>query len=176
MQRSILFSFLVIAASASSVAFAADDAGASGAASFQRCAACHLPDGAGVPGAYPAFRENILTLAGAESGRDYLTFVVRKGVSGEIEVDGVSYYGVMPAVAADLNDEKIAALLNYLVATIAPGGKADAADAPQQTPFTAEEIVARSKTVLGAHTQQGVLALRAAAMAATNPTPPGEAQ
>lgn len=145
-----------------------------GKAAYQRCAACHLPDGAGIPGAFPALREDILQLAVTEKGRDYLTYVVRKGVAGSLETGGTTYYSVMPAVAADLEDEQVAELLNYLVTQVAPGEGNAETEAPNFVPFVSEEIAARSNAVLDAHSQQNILELRAEAMVAPIDKPPKE--
>lgn len=145
-----------------------------GKAAYQRCAACHLPDGAGIPGAFPALRENILHLAATEKGRDYLVYVVRKGVAGSLETGGTTYYGVMPAVAADLKDDQIAELLNYLVTQVAPGEGTAETEAPNFVPFAGEEIATRSNAVLDAHSQQNILELRAEALIAPIEKPPKE--
>lgn len=157
-----------------SPAFAQEDH--PGKASFQRCAACHLADGAGVPGAFPALRGNVQAFVASEQGRDYLTYVVRKGVQGALTVDGATYYGVMPAVTSDLKDADLAALLNYLVTQVAPGGESASPETPPFTPFTAEEIAARTASVLGAHTHQNILELRAEAIAAPIEKPPVESE
>lgn len=89
-------------------------AAADGAAIYKRCAACHLANGAGVPGAFPPLRADIRALAGNAAGRRYLALVVIKGVSGPITVEGKPYRGVMPAQAG-LNDAQIAAVLNHIL-------------------------------------------------------------
>lgn len=86
-----------------------------GAALYKRCAACHLPTRAGVPGAYPPLDDHIAAFATSEEGRTYLVTTILRGVAGPIDVNGVAYRGVMPAQAG-LKDAQIAALLNYLVA------------------------------------------------------------
>lgn len=72
------------------------------------CAACHMPDGSGIPGAFPPV-----------AGSDYLNADVARsiravalGLSGEITVNGQSYNNVMPKL--NLSHEKIAAVLSYL--------------------------------------------------------------
>lgn len=128
---------------------------------YQRCAACHLPNGAGVPGAFPALRKNVIQLASNDAGRDYLTYVVRKGISGAIEVDGATYRGVMPAVTADLTDDAVAALLNYMVLQVAPREEGALVDASDFKPFAASEIADRSNAVFETHTRKEILMLRA---------------
>lgn len=110
-----------------------------GATVYQRCAACHLPNGAGVPGAFPRLAGRLHLAASGESGRDYLVMVVSKGLAGEIELDGRKYRGVMPAQAG-LTDEDIAAVLNYAIALKPQGETApeNAKEAPKL--FTKEEV------------------------------------
>lgn len=98
-----------------------------GALVYKRCAACHLANRAGVPGAFPPLGADIRALAGKPDGRRYLALVVIRGVSGPITVEGKPYRGVMPAQTG-LSDADIAAVLNHLV----KGSPAK--------PFTAAEI------------------------------------
>jgi len=109
---------LIVAALASApvVAQAAD-----GASVYTRCAVCHLPSGAGVPGAFPPLQSDFLSLAKKPEGRRYLALVVIKGLSGPLVIAGKTYRGVMPAQSA-LNDADIAAVLNHVGTTIAKGG------------------------------------------------------
>lgn len=72
------------------------------------CAACHMPDGSGVPGAFPPV-----------AGSDYLNAdvtrairAVGQGLSGEITVNGNTYNNVMPKL--NLSHEKIAEVLTYI--------------------------------------------------------------
>ena len=107
---------LLAALSASTPLLAAD-----GATLYKKCSACHLPTGAGVPGAYPALSTDFLTLAKKPAGRRYLALVVIKGLSGAITVGGKPYRGVMPAQG--MNDADTAAVLNHVGSVIAKGGK-----------------------------------------------------
>lgn len=110
--------------------FAAPAAAADGPALYKRCAACHLPTGAGVPGAYPPLKADVRALAGKAEGRRYLILAVTRGLAGPITVEGKAYRGVMPAQV--LKDDEVAAVLNHVVTTIA-GGKGA---------FTAAEVAA----------------------------------
>lgn len=110
--------------------FAAPAAAADGPALYKRCAACHLPTGAGVPGAYPPLKADVRALAGKAEGRRYLILAVTRGLAGPITVEGKAYRGVMPAQV--LKDDEVAAVLNHVVTTIA-GGKGA---------FTADEVAA----------------------------------
>lgn len=97
-------------------------AAADGAAIYKRCAACHLPTGAGVPGAFPPLGADFAMLAKAPAGRRYAILGVIKGISGPITVGGKPYRGVMPAQSG-LDDEGIAAVLNHVALAIAKAGK-----------------------------------------------------
>lgn len=74
------------------------------------CVACHQPNGAGVPGAFPPL-----------AGSDYAGFldpighakIILNGLQGEITVNGTAYNGVMQAYASTLSDTEIAAIATY---------------------------------------------------------------
>jgi cytochrome c oxidase subunit 2 len=74
-----------------------------------RCASCHQPTGAGIPGAFPP-------LAGAEQvtgkAEEHIKIVLN-GLNGAITVKGQSYNGVMPAWKDVMTDREIAAVLTY---------------------------------------------------------------
>lgn len=80
----------------------------------QPCAACHLPTGAGIPGAFPPLRENVVQLAASKAGRRYLVQAVTHGLSGPLAVDGKRYNGAMPAQQVD--NAQLAATLNRIIA------------------------------------------------------------
>jgi mono/diheme cytochrome c family protein len=102
---------------------------------FTRCAACHLPTGAGIPGAFPPLHGDIARFATMPEGRRYLVLAVTHGLSGAIVAEGKTYRGVMPAQSW-MTDAQMAAVLNHVVTTLAKASNA--------TPFTADEI-ARAK-------------------------------
>jgi mono/diheme cytochrome c family protein len=104
--------------------------------SFAVCAACHLPDGVGVPGAFPPVRNRAAKIAALDGGREYLLTVVTYGLMGTIQIDGAQYFGVMAGNAGPLSNEDIAAALNYLVFELNDG------DSEGIEPFTAEEVAA----------------------------------
>lgn len=106
------------------------------AQAFASCAACHLPDGVGVPGAFPPVRNRAAKIAGLEGGRAYLVTVVVYGLMGTIQVDGTQYFGVMAGNTGALSNEEIAAALNYLVFDLNDGSTEGIA------PFTADEVAA----------------------------------
>ena len=82
---------------------------------FGTCAACHLPTGAGVPGAFPPLKNRLAKIASTLAGRAYLIHVLLKGINGPMRVDGVLYQGYMQGYQSTLGDEQISALLNYMV-------------------------------------------------------------
>jgi cytochrome c6 len=85
---------LVLAAGSAS----AQTAAPAGQAGFeQACAACHQSDGKGIPGAFPALQANAVVLGPPEA--------LAKTV-----LDG---RGAMPAFGAELDDERLAAILTY---------------------------------------------------------------
>src|SRR5450432_1341005 len=96
---------------AAATAAAAGDAGASVFAS--RCAVCHGPQAAGIPGSFPPLREQVVAFAKIPQGRDYLVMVVTTGLMGSLKVGGVTYNGVMPAQSG-LSEAEVAGVLSYL--------------------------------------------------------------
>jgi mono/diheme cytochrome c family protein len=121
--------FILLAIAIAVPAQAAQD----GATVYKRCAACHLPNGAGVPGAYPPLGSQFVKLATKPAGREFLVHAIVKGMSGPIMVDGKPYKGIMPAQTLD--DEAVASVLNHVATGIAKAGKGF-------KPFTAAEVAA----------------------------------
>jgi mono/diheme cytochrome c family protein len=96
-----------------------------------RCAACHQPTGAGLPGVFPP-------LAGSEwvTGKDeVLAKILLHGVTGELTVKGASFKGAMPAFKDQLKDEEIAAVATHMRSQW--GNKASA---------VAAEVVAKARS------------------------------
>jgi len=96
-------------------AVSAQDQDSYDADSYATCAACHLPDGAGIPGAFPRIRSRATAIAMLEGGRDYLITVASYGLMGNITVDNAQYFGIMPGNSAAMSAEEIASVLNYIV-------------------------------------------------------------
>jgi mono/diheme cytochrome c family protein len=108
---------------------------------YQRCAACHLPTGEGVPGAFPPLKGRMAALASSQEGRAYLVAVVNVGLMGSITVDGIPYMGVMPAQGSAYDAQGISRVLNYSVQVI------DAQNVSANwKPFSTEEVEALLKT------------------------------
>lgn len=105
------------------------------AESYQRCAACHLPTGEGVPGAFPPLRGRIANIAASPEGRIYLIAVVNAGLMGNITVGGTPYLGVMPAQGPGFDAQWIRDALNYSVQVL-DGDKVR----PDWQPFSTDEV------------------------------------
>ena len=81
------------------------------------CAGCHQAGGVGVEGSFPPLINNE-RLADAA----YVADVIRNGLQGEIEVNGVLYNGVMPAFSS-LTDEQVDGVIAFIDAGfVVPGG------------------------------------------------------
>jgi mono/diheme cytochrome c family protein len=78
-----------------------------------RCAVCHGPQAAGIPGTFPSLHEQVVAFAKSEAGRDYMIMVVTSGLMGELKVGGVRYNNVMPAQSG-LSEADVAAVLSFL--------------------------------------------------------------
>jgi len=90
---------------------------------YQRCIACHQPDGAGIPGIFPPLKNRLPAILASVEGREYLTVVLIDGLIGTIKIDGQRYVGAMPA--QDLSDTQISDVINYVATEF---GTLDAAD------------------------------------------------
>jgi mono/diheme cytochrome c family protein/heme/copper-type cytochrome/quinol oxidase subunit 4 len=101
------------------------------------CQSCHQAGGAGMPGIFPPLAGNLPALHNAEGGREYLIDVLLNGLTGQIEVNGQTYNGVMPPWAS-LSDEQIAAVLNHELTAWENEAMLD-----DFTPIAADEVAAR---------------------------------
>jgi len=72
------------------------------------CAACHMKDGVGVPGAFPPLVNSDYLKNRVDKG----VGVILQGLSGPIQVNGKEFNGVMPAL--QLNDDEVANILTYV--------------------------------------------------------------
>lgn len=81
---------------------------------YAQCAGCHQQNGQGVPGAFPPLAGHAPALYNAEGGPTYLVNVLLYGLQGQIQVEGQTYNGVMPAWQ-QLTDAQIAAVLNFFL-------------------------------------------------------------
>ena len=109
------------------------------------CASCHQATGDGVEGSYPP-------LAGSEwvSGSEgRVVRILLHGLTGQVEVAGETYSGLMPPWGGTLNDAELAAVASYVRAnfgnkaapiTAATVARVRAATAARTTPWTAAEL------------------------------------
>ncbi len=120
-----------------------------GKALYERCATCHMPTGAGMPGAFPP-------LAGSEwvTGKpDAMIRIILHGLQGPISVKGANYNAAMIAYGTGvaMSDAEVAAVATYVRTSF--GNKATpvtaaqvaairAATAKRTTPWTAAELTA----------------------------------
>lgn len=87
------------------------------------CAACHQPDGKGVPNAFPPLANS--DYLNADHAR--AASIVANGLSGKITVNGSQYESVMPAIA--LSDQQIANVITYTLNSFGnKGGQLSADD------------------------------------------------
>lgn len=75
----------------------------------KHCMSCHQRDAGGIPKMYPPLANNKLV----SGDKEELIKIVLNGLSGEIEVNGERYNGVM-ASYRNLSDTEIAGLLTYI--------------------------------------------------------------
>ena len=111
------------------------------------CASCHQANGEGVPDRYPP-------LAGSEwvSGdADRMLRIVLHGLTGEVEVQGEMFTGLMPAWGPNLNDPQMAAVVSYVrdrfgggakAVTVADVRRVRKATASRKAPYTPREVTA----------------------------------
>ena len=101
--------------------------GPAGAEIFaNRCAVCHGPQAAGIPGTFPSLHEQVVAFAKTPEGRDYLVMVVTTGLLGPLKIGGFSYNGVMPAQSG-LSEAEVAAVLSFLASGLGTSESAGAA-------------------------------------------------
>jgi mono/diheme cytochrome c family protein len=114
------------------------------------CVACHQATGAGLSGVFPP-------LAGSEwvAGKESAVIqILLHGITGPLTVHGTVYNGAMPAFAATLSDEQIAAVLTHVRASFGnSAGPIDAAQVQKEreatkdrtTPWNGDEDLAKLK-------------------------------
>ena len=72
------------------------------------CSGCHQADGGGIDGLFPPLSDNP-----AVDDSAYVQQVITEGLTGEIEVNGVTYSGAMPPVSS-LSADDVAAVTVYI--------------------------------------------------------------
>lgn len=75
-----------------------------------RCMSCHQMNGQGINGVFPPLIDN----EWVEGDKGRLIRILLHGMTGETEVNGVTYSGAMPPWGTFLNDAQIAAVLTYI--------------------------------------------------------------
>ncbi len=106
---------LVTAAAQTVPALGADTPG--GRIYLQVCAACHMPNGSGVPSMQPALAGS--AVVAGDSAR--LINVVLRGPAAVLPADRQKFGNVMPPFGSVYSDDDLASLLNYLRRNFAPG-------------------------------------------------------
>ncbi|HEY1428365.1 MAG TPA: cytochrome c [Candidatus Tumulicola sp.] len=81
-----------------------------GALYAQHCASCHQTDGRGLAGVFPPLAGDPVVNGNAGGAIS----AVAQGMRGRIEVNGVTYEGVMPGWSGDLDDEQVAAVVTFV--------------------------------------------------------------
>ncbi len=81
------------------------------------CAACHLPNGSGIPNAFPPLAKSDYL---EKSSKEVIQTVTR-GLTGKLIVNGKEFNGVMPKW--ELSDEDIANVLTYVYSSWGNSGK-----------------------------------------------------
>ena len=76
------------------------------------CAACHQPNGQGLPGAFPPLAQSDFL----QGNRQEVLQAALFGLSGPITVNGVDYNGVMPSMGY-LTDQELADAVSYVFAS-----------------------------------------------------------
>ena len=72
------------------------------------CMTCHLPDGKGVPQAFPPLANSDYLM----NKRKESVQTIKYGMSGEITVNGIKYNGAMAPLG--LSNEEVADVMNYM--------------------------------------------------------------
>lgn len=108
---------------------------------LRQCITCHQANGQGAGKAIPPLAGHAPKLAAGPQGRAYLARLGLYGLTGRIEVQGQTYYNLMPAQGLALADADVAGVLNYVLTQW--GNDADVDD----TQLVRTEDVARERAV-----------------------------
>ena len=82
----------------------------------QVCAACHMPNGSGVPGMQPALAGSKVVAGDATQ----LINVLLKGPAAVLPADREKFQNTMPPFGAAYNDADLASVINYVRKNFAP--------------------------------------------------------
>jgi len=119
---------------------------------YQLCVACHQPDGAGIPGIFPALKNRLADIMATVEGREYVTMVLIDGLVGTIEIDGQRYVGAMPS--QNLTDAQISDVIEYVVTNF------EAPEAVRPNVLLSEDEVAKIRSKYSAADAPPTLDLR----------------
>lgn len=72
------------------------------------CITCHMENGEGIPSAFPPLAKSDYLM----DKTDESIKTILNGASGEMVVNGTTYYGAMAAI--DLSDQEVADVMNYI--------------------------------------------------------------
>lgn len=86
----------------------------------EQCVSCHQAKGEGVPGTFPPLAKNRDVFL----SRDFPARVVLFGMSSKIRVNGKEFNSMMPPLEEVLNDQEVAAVVNYIRGTFGNAGLA----------------------------------------------------
>lgn len=89
----------------------------------ERCIACHMADGKGIPSVFPPLAESDFLMKKQKDAIKAIKF----GQDGEITVNGTVYNNFMPS--QDLSDAEIADVMNYIQNSWGNKGKMVTAEA-----------------------------------------------
>jgi mono/diheme cytochrome c family protein len=74
------------------------------------CSSCHQANGRGLPGEFPPLDRNPVVTGDAS----IVIAIVKLGMSGKRDIDGIEYNGTMPAWGQLLSNQDIAAVVSYI--------------------------------------------------------------
>jgi mono/diheme cytochrome c family protein len=115
------------------------------------CSSCHQASGQGVPGAFPPLAES----EWATGDESRLVKIILHGVTGEMEVAGEIYAGMMPPWGGGLDDAEVAAVATYVRSnfgneagpvTAETVARIRAQYASRKTPWTPQELAVAAET------------------------------
>ena len=115
------------------------------------CSSCHQANAQGVPGAFPPLAESEW-VTGDEAR---LVKIVLHGITGELEVAGEIYAGMMPPWGGGLDDAQIAAVATYVRSNFGNEAAPVTAEtvarirsqyATRKTPWTPQELAVAAET------------------------------
>jgi mono/diheme cytochrome c family protein len=112
---------------------------------LSRCMSCHQTNGEGVQGVFPPLAESEYV----SGDKGVLVRMILNGLSGDVEVKGTTYSGMMPPWGGFLNDEQIAQVLTYIRSSFGNDAEAisteevasvRAATTDRKDPWTIEDL------------------------------------